>query len=176
MLLAPTIAKQAFAKRAPGHAAGALCVVESHSAALMWGLSTCATCARPPHQRPPGAVVLQCDCSVVVEDGTGQAECWADGSHALALASLPPDGGPLAAVARAHGRVAIRPGAWVAAHEWDASNTGPNTDARGYGAAPLHGGQMTVAAQAMRAALCGGDLVVCALSACAALHALLPAV
>ena len=149
-----------FVRRAPSQAAVALSAVESHSAALMWGMSACATCAPAPHQRSPGAVVLHCDCSVVVEDATGQAECWADGSHALALASLPPDGGPLAAVARAHGRVAIRPGAWVAAEEWDASNAGPNTDARGYGAAPLQGGQLYVAAHAMRAAFGGGDLVV----------------
>lgn len=135
--------------------------MQPSAAALTWGVSVCPACAPAPAYRPAGTVELHCECSVVVEDGTSQAECWADGSHALALAGLPPNGGALADVARAHGRVTLRPGhrQQVAPEEWDAQ-AADAPDARGYGAAPLHGDQLRVAAQVMRAAVHGPDIVV----------------
>jgi hypothetical protein len=92
----------------------------------MWCGGGCVTCTPPPGERATGAVALSIEASVLVEDGSAQAECWADGEPAWRVLGLwrgerdGAHGAALAALARRHGRLTAR-AAWVHPDEWDGS-------------------------------------------------------
>jgi hypothetical protein len=86
-------------------------------------------------------VALSVEASVLVEDGSAQAECWADGEPAWRVLGLwrgerdGAHGAALAALARRHGRLTAR-AAWVHPDEWDGS-AAAGVEVRGRAARPL---------------------------------------
>ena len=86
--------------------------------------SRCGVCTLPPAQRPPGSVQLFLKgLSVLLEDGSGAAQCWADGDAAWALLGMwrgARDCPAVAALVKRHGRLSVRE-AWVHPDDWDGS-------------------------------------------------------
>ena len=84
----------------------------------------CGVCTLPPARRPPGAVQLFVKgLSVLLEDGSGAAQCWADGDAAWALLGAwrgARDCPEVAALVKRHGRLSVRE-AWVHPDDWDGS-------------------------------------------------------
>ena len=77
---------EAFARGGPPPPPGML--FDDPAAAATWFGGGCAACAPAPSARAPGAVALAVEASVLLEDGSAQAECWADGEPALQLLGL----------------------------------------------------------------------------------------
>ena len=84
----------------------------------------CGVCTLPPNRRPPGSVQLFLKgLSVLLEDGSGAAQCWADGDAAWALLGAwhgARDCPEVAALVKRHGRLSVRE-AWVHPDDWDGS-------------------------------------------------------
>ena len=84
----------------------------------------CAVCTLPPAHRPPGSMQLYLKgLSVLLEDGSGAAQCWADGDAAWALLGSwrgARDCPELVALVKRHGHLAMRE-AWVHPDDWDGS-------------------------------------------------------
>jgi len=93
------------------------------SDAAVW-FGGCAVCTLPPAARPPGSMQLSMKgLSVLLEDGSGAAQCWADGEAAWALLGLwrgARDCPELAALVKRHGHLSMRE-AWVHPDDWDGS-------------------------------------------------------
>ena len=84
----------------------------------------CGICTLPPIKRPPGSVQLFLKgLSVLLEDGSGAAQCWADGDAAWALLGAwrgARDCPEVVALVKRHGRLSVRE-AWVHPDDWDGS-------------------------------------------------------
>ena len=122
-----------------------------------WFGGGCAACAVPPAARAPGVVTLIVDASMLVEDGSGQAECWADGEQALQLLGLWHGahdnglGAALAALVARHGRIEARV-TWVHPDEWDGT-AAAGIGVRGRAARPLGATEVAPVVDAMLRAI-----------------------